>query len=55
LLCSKEAGEAELLDEDAEENDRDRVLETDDYSPVDDDQLSDEGEHCIIALFYYLY
>jgi len=46
-LCSREAHEADLLDEDVEREDRDHVLEREDVYQVDDEQLYEEGKRFI--------
>jgi len=53
LCSSKDAHEADLLDEEAEtEEDVDRILERQhDYSPIFDEQLYNDGKHCIFSHF----
>jgi len=53
LLCSGEGREADLLNEYAKDDDRDRMFEREGYSPLDDEQvLYDEGKCCISLLPY---
>jgi len=63
LLCSKEPREADMLDEDNDYDDAAAAAETEeqcderfdreDYFPVQDEELYDEGKHAISDVLFF--